>query len=33
MEQMPLLVPADAMLVSGMDTVEVHVPQAKLDDL
>ena len=33
MEQMPLLVPEVAMLASGADTVEVHVPQAELDDL
>ena len=33
MEQMPLLVPAVTMPASGMDTVEVHVPQAELDDL
>ena len=29
MEQMPLLVPT----VTGVDTVEVHVPQVELDDL
>ena len=33
MEQMLLLVPTVAMLASGMDTVEVHVPQAELDVL
>ena len=33
MEQMPPLVPTVATLASGMDTVEVHVPQAELDNL
>ena len=33
MEQMPLLVPAVATPASGVDMVEVHVPQAELDDL
>ena len=33
MEQMPLLVPTATMPASGTDTVEVHVPQAELDDL
>ena len=33
MEQMLLLLPAVAMLASGMDTVEVHVPKSKLDNL
>ena len=33
MEQMPSLVPAAAMPASGIDTVEVHVPQVELDDL
>ena len=33
MEQMMPLVPAVAMLASGMDTVEVHIPQVELDDL
>ena len=32
-EQMPPLVPTATMPVSGMDTVEVHVPEAELDDL
>ena len=33
MEQMPLLVPTATKPASGMDTVEVHVPEAELDDL
>ena len=33
MEQMPPLVPTAATPVSGMDTVEVHVPKAELDNL
>ena len=33
MEQMPPLVPAVATPASGMDTVEVHIPQSKLDNL
>ena len=33
MEEMPLLVPTVAMLASGADTVEVHVPQSELDNL
>ena len=32
MEQMPPLVPAVAMLASGADTVEVHIPQSELDN-
>ena len=33
MEQMPPLVPIVTMPASGMNTVEVHVPQVELDDL
>ena len=33
MEQMPLLVPAVTTPASGVDTVDVHVPQAELGDL
>ena len=33
MEQMPLLVPTVTTMASGMDTVEVHVPQCELDNL
>ena len=33
MEQMPPLVPEVTNPASGMDTVEVHVPQAELNDL
>ena len=33
MEQMLPLVPAVTMPASGMDTVEVHIPQTELDDL
>ena len=33
MEQMQLLVPKVTMPASGMDTVEVHILQAELDDL
>ena len=33
MEQMPPLVPAVTTPASGVDTVEVHIPQAELDYL
>ena len=33
MEQMPPLVPTVATLASGVDTVEVHIPQSELDNL
>ena len=33
MDEMPLLVPAVATPASGVDTVEVHVPQSELDNL
>ena len=33
MEEMLLLVPTVAMLASGVDTVEAHVPQSELDNL
>ena len=33
MEQMPLLVPVVATPASGVDTVEVHIPQSELDNL
>ena len=33
MEQMPLLVPIATMLASGVNMVELHVPEAELDDL
>ena len=33
MEQIPPLVPTVTTLASGMDTVEVHLPQSELDNL